>query len=424
MNSKRSVCTAVTIFAGALILSASAAVEAPFEVGTWGNFCQGAVSHTFDDGTGGQTSTAVPAFNAKGFHMTMFVVTNWVAGKWTPYQTAFKDGHEIGSHSDKHTKSAQLTELASSQKTIQQNVSGEKCVTYAYPECTATTGSSQYYIASRSCTNATVNSATPSWENINSQFVDETLAYGGIKGSGMNAFADAAASQKGWSVYAHHGVGQGDHSMYTDVNSLKTHLDYLDQNRSKIWCETFGNVARYIKERDAASLSVKTTTDNSITVSLTDNLADNETYNFPLSIRRELPTGWTTAVVTQQGKAVKDTIVTVNSKTYVMFEAVPDGGDIVISKTGTAVKEQLRLYSTGKMVLVDNSKLSINSRQFSGENIAVSLFDLKGKVIARYTLNNSESSIALPSERINKSAFFVRVTDGSKTYIEKFMPQM
>jgi hypothetical protein len=166
-------------------------------------------------------------------------------------------------------------------------------------------------------------------------------------------------------------------------------------------------VLKYIYERNAASLSVKTTTNNSITVSLTDNLADS-IFNYPLSIRRELPTGWTTAVVTQKGKDVKDTIVTVNSKKHLMFEAVPDGGDIVISQTYTAVKEQVRLYTTGKMVLVDNLKLSINSHQFSGANITVSLFDLKGKVIARHTLNNSESSITLPSERINKSAFFIK----------------
>ena len=40
--------------------------------------------------------------------------------------------------------------------------------------------------------------------------------------------------------------------------------------------------------------------------------------------------GVTTAVVTQKGNAVEDSIVTVNSKRYVMFKAVPDGGDVLI----------------------------------------------------------------------------------------------
>jgi oligosaccharide reducing-end xylanase len=408
-----------------LACSAGVAFAAPtVEIGKWGNFCQGAVSHTFDDGTAGQSSVAVPAFNAKGLHMTMFVVINWVGGKWTPFQNAFKDGHEIGSHSNSHTKQAPASDLSSSQKSIQQNVPGEKCVTYAYPECTPGTGSSQYYIASRSCTNATINSATsPNWENINSQFVDENVTYGGIKGSGMNAFADAAASQGGWAVYAHHGVGNGDHSMYTDANALKSHVDYLSQNRGKIWCETFGNVARYIKERSAATAAVTSSDDNTVKLTLKDNL-DNATYNFPLSLRFEMPSGWTDPTVTQDGKAIKDTVVTVNSKKYVMFQAVPDGGDIVVSGNGTSIKEQVKLFETGKMVLIDNNSLSINSHQFSGSNINVSLFNLNGKVIANYTLNNSESSVTLPSKKLRNEAYFVKVSDGRKTYTEKVTPQL
>jgi len=227
-----------------------------------------------------------------------------------------------------------------------------------------------------------------------------------------------------WVVTCHHGIEGDNHGWAnTSTAELKKHLDYLNQNRSTIWCETFGNVARYIKERDAAKATVTSSDDNTIKVSLTDNL-ENATYNYPLSLRCEMPAGWTKPTVTQGGKAVKDTVVTVNSKKYIMFQAVPDGGDIVLTGDATSIKEQIKLLETGKMVLIDNNSLSINSRQFSGSNIAVSIVDLRGKVLANYTLNNSESSVALPSKKLRNEAFFVKVSDGRKTYTEKVTPQL
>ena len=94
--------------------------------------------------------------------------------------------------------------------------------------------------------------------------------------NGLNSFADEAANKNGWGVYCHHGIGSDGHSWaVTNLNAMKEHLNYLDRNRDKIWCETFGNVARYIKERDAASLTVESSEPNQIKVKLTDNLPDN-----------------------------------------------------------------------------------------------------------------------------------------------------
>jgi hypothetical protein len=88
---------------------------------------------------------------------------------------------------------------------------------------------------------------------------------------------------KGWATFCHHGIGSENHGYaVTKIDAVKSHLAYLDKNRDKIWCETFGNVARYIKERDKASLTVKSSTDNQITVSLTDDLADS-IFNYPLT---------------------------------------------------------------------------------------------------------------------------------------------
>ena len=54
-----------------------------------------------------------------------------------------------------------------------------------------------------------------------------------------------------------------------------------------------------------------------------------------MTIRRPLPAGWTSATVLQKGIKLASQLVTVNSVTSVMFDALPDNGAILIVK-GTA----------------------------------------------------------------------------------------
>jgi oligosaccharide reducing-end xylanase len=435
MNSKIPVFTAVTFFFAVLIFSASAAAPpAGYEIGTWGNFAKGAISHTFDDYGQGSVSNAAgssgkgeTAFDAKGLHSTIFVITGQAsATTWTNCKYAFSKGHEIASHSVTHAGTMPSSELATSQKAIKSNVPGEMCATVAYPNCNTPGDAAvlQTYIAGRNCSGSLNSSKTPSnFAQINAKgFGSGSGGYPNDAAS-MNSFADQAATAGGWAVCMHHGVGSDSHSWaVTNLAALTTHIDYLDKNRAKIWCETFGNVARYIKERDAATITVKSSSDNAVTITVTDNLADS-IFNYPLTIRYEMPTGWTAAIVTQKNKNMTDSIITVSSKSYVQFRAIPDSGDIVIAPP-VAVREHSFHSSTGTMSLNrNNSLLSINRDLFTGSNVAVTLFDLKGKVIARYKLGHDASSIVLPNN-INSSVFMIKVADGSKTYVDKFMPQM
>jgi len=61
---------------------------------------------------------------------------------------------------------------------------------------------------------------------------------------------------------------------------------------------------------------------------------DDTVFNVPVTFRRLLPSGWTSATVTQNGKAVPSSVAAVNSVPYVVFDAVPDAGAVVISQSG------------------------------------------------------------------------------------------
>ena len=94
---------------------------------------------------------------------------------------------------------------------------------------------------------------------------------------------------------------------------------------------TFSNVVRYIKERNDVSVAETSNTDDSITLQVTDTL-NNAIYKYPITIRRPLPEGWGSANVSQNAQAVPSSIVKVNSTAYVMFDVVPDGGEVVLSR--------------------------------------------------------------------------------------------
>ena|ERR1035437_3645239 len=102
-------------------------------------------------------------------------------------------------------------------------------------------------------------------------------------------------------------------------------------NAAKFWVNTFGNVVRYIKERNAVSLNELSVKSRRITLQLTDSL-DNSIYNYPVSIRRPLPNLWKGASVTQGRVKLKVTTVNLNSTNYILFDAIPNAGTIAIKK--------------------------------------------------------------------------------------------
>ncbi|HKW29286.1 MAG TPA: hypothetical protein VJT54_08130, partial [Verrucomicrobiae bacterium] len=71
---------------------------------------------------------------------------------------------------------------------------------------------------------------------------------------------------------------------------------------------------------------------NNITVQVTNSL-DNLVYSYPITLRRPVPANWPAVAVSQNGRAITAKLVTVNSTNYVMFDVVPNGGDVVLSKT-------------------------------------------------------------------------------------------
>jgi oligosaccharide reducing-end xylanase len=326
--------------ASAAVVGRAGSVAVPYEIGTWEGFRPAAITYTFDDNLPNQYTIAVPMFHAAGFKMTLFTVVNtWVGTfTWSQAQTAASYGDEIASHTMTHPSlttvlAAQLTnELANSQSNINYRVTNEFCVTLAYPNCVVPNESivAQFYIAARGCSGSLVSSTPLDFMNISS-FV--CGSQGSIQTPAQfNSLADSAATTHAWCVYLIHALDADNGYSPLPSATLQASLNYMSTNQNKFWVETFGNVARYIQERNASSVAETSNSGKSITLQVTNNL-NNLIYNYPITLRRPVPANWPAVAVSQNNQRVTTKLVTVNSTNCVMFDVVPNGGEVVLTKS-------------------------------------------------------------------------------------------
>jgi peptidoglycan/xylan/chitin deacetylase (PgdA/CDA1 family) len=318
-------------------VSLAASVAPPYQIGTWPEFRSAAMSFTFDDSCSNQFTVAIPMFDQKGLKLTLFSCTGTLFAGWPKLQDAAARGHEIASHTVTHANLGgladpqQITELKNSQDAINANVTTQKCLTLAYPYCGEANDAltAQYYLAARTCSGQ-VMPATPA------NFMSISSFVCGSAGSvqtlqDFTSLANSAAASKGWCVFLIHGIdNDGGYSPLPSAILQQT-VNYFSTNQSKFWVQTFGNVARYIMERNATSVTETSNQDDNITLQVTNNL-DHTIFSCAITLRRPLPANWPGATVSQNHRPVSAQIVNVASTNYFMFDVVPNGGDILLSK--------------------------------------------------------------------------------------------
>jgi hypothetical protein len=399
---------AILLFTG---LNKAQTIDTLYEVGTWQGFRSGAVSFTFDDNCPNQLSVVKPMFDQYGFKMTFYSVINW-GPNWTALQAAALNGHEVGSHTLSHTNLSSLTndqqttELKNSQDAINSHIQGQKCLTIAYPNCVVGNSSicKQYYIAARGCSGVVVSKTPSDFMNISSIVCGNQ---GSIqKTSDFTNKANAAAASNGWVVFLIHAIDNESGYSPTSSTEIKGALDYLNQNNNKFWVSTFSNIACYIKERNNVSVKQISFKDSVITLSVTETLTDS-IYNFPVTIRRVLPQGWSSAKITRNGKTINPQITNVNSKNYIMFDTVPDSGEITIARDGvTGVSENSNSRINSSFLMQNypnpfNPVTTINYQISETSLVTLKIFDTIGREIT--TLVNKQLSPGNYSVKFNGS---------------------
>ncbi len=364
-------------------------VNPSYEVATWKGFAQAAVSYTWDDNTPKQLTDALPLYDLYGFKVTFFTITS-TNPNWNGLKMAQNNGHEIASHTVTHTAlntltdSTQEVEQKKAKEEINAQLSTNNCTTVAYPYCAAGNKSitGKYYISARGCSGVIENKTPADFLNVSSIICG---TQGAVRmASQFNGVANNAATSNGWVVFLLHGINNDGGYSPVDSADLRIHLQYMNASRDKYWVNTYGNVVRYIRERDAAAVTELSNTDSLIVFSVTHNL-DVQLYNFPLTIKRPVPGNWISFTVSQNGTMLPTQIVNENGKTYFIVDILPNGGDVKIRNTKVTDIEAHDIVSS--FTIKPNPFHSFTNVSFSLEkagDVSLELLDASGNKI--YTI--------------------------------------
>ena len=126
-----------------------------------------------------------------------------------------------------------------------------------------------------------------------------------------------------WTVECIHSLGWGE--IYSSYNSTISKFEYL--KKTGTWVCSYTEGIQYIKESQCATIENVTYTDSAVSFDVTDTL-DDFMFNFPLTIKVKLQSGWTSVSATQDGN---ETNVFIENG-YAYVDAIPDGGVVVITK--------------------------------------------------------------------------------------------
>jgi peptidoglycan/xylan/chitin deacetylase (PgdA/CDA1 family) len=232
-----------------------------------------AASYTFDDGYASSTKIAT-IFESAGLRATFYINPgNVPSANWPVWKGLAAKGHEIGNHSMTHTivlagstVSDQTldTEINGAQRLIEQQI-GIKPLTFAFP---------WHQYDDRSLRVANQNHFSVRKLDIgepNYRFVyfdrDHTVDLAHALDDANKQLSDRVTAG-GWMVAGGHGV-DGDGWSPVTSKFLQDHLAFASRFSSRLWIDTYLNVARYRLCRDQVKPTVTVPSASKAIVQLT-----------------------------------------------------------------------------------------------------------------------------------------------------------
>ncbi len=408
------------------VLSQAQTIAEKYQLARWLDNKPAVVTYTFDDNDANQLPVALPLFDEYNYKVTFFALTraNWRPIDWEGLKAAVENGHEVGVHTATHPDLTTLTveqqreEYEFAIEDIKNNIPGYNPLTVAYPYCNIGDSDlvSELFIAGRICSGQVIGGSPSDFNLLSSMVAGSESSI--QRDRDFNGRADDAARAKGWTVFLLHGID--DDGGYSPVASreLADHLEYMNENEATFWVATFVDVVKYIKSRDAASVTEVSADENEIVVQVSDSL-DREIYDQPVTVMREIPEGWDSVSVSQNGKAVPTGTTEIRTTRYSWFTVMPDSGDIILEPaTATSAEaeelpEQLNLIKNYPNPFNPGTTLTYQVRE-PGE-VRISIHDVLGKeleVLVQESQNPGEYSVNWNGSTYSSGTYLYRYESG------------
>lgn len=294
----------------------------------------GAYSMQFDDSMISHAKTAIPLLNWRGFVGTFFInpgKSRYQENTYTWEVICPEFGHELANHTITHGGAKDYKEAD------YEIGESSRHIWKLYP------GKSKMLPFARG--------GGTTW-NITREQMDELMtkyflyrrpSSGSMRedtgtSTKMISYPQRAIDEGVWMPVHFHGIS-GEYINVTEEGFVEL-LDYLVTCQDKLWIGTASSVYIYQQEYEAlSSVSITNANKESFLVIVacdeskvnTYNVTFTELYNEPLTVRNEVPKGWSDFFV-RQGKAVKSySVIKVNGKRYAQYDVRPNAGAAVVT---------------------------------------------------------------------------------------------
>ncbi len=132
-----------------------------------------------------------------------------------------------------------------------------------------------------------------------------------------------------WLVLVFHGVDDIGWEPLTHER-LDTYFQFIKQRDDRLWIATFGDVARYLRERMDAKVQADVK-GKEIVVNLSHSL-DPVQYRLPLTLKTYVPAGWKNVSVLQGDKTQRVASEKDEKGTFVLYQARPNAEPVKLSQ--------------------------------------------------------------------------------------------
>ena len=336
-----------------------------FEAPTICNFLnnkKAAVSMTLDDGYLEATQYLGELFKENNVRGTVMFRADWVE-KWSDATKAewiktLEDGNmDVGNHSYSH--GTLYDDTAYSAEELEEEVGGaydilksafpnEKILTFAAPfnkTSAALLEVIEKYHGACRIGSAKLMSANPTLEEMYA--VTAYSASNEKTADDLKGYVDSAVEDGKWLVMYFHEINESEASNEEDVtqkNNIKPSacvpfVEYVGENED-VWAGSFEEVVQYNREKLATTVTINEINETSMKLSITDTL-DNTLYDFPLTVKVNVPDQWSSVTVTQNGQSTEVATVTENEKTYAYINIIPDKGEVELSTLNSLYGKEL-----------------------------------------------------------------------------------
>ena len=314
--------------------------EGAASVCLWHDDSLAAFSHTIDDNNAMDIPWWIATADKYKIKLTWFVITGNISvpsgrigstGKWEDWRKVFALGHDVQSHTLDHmSKETALTpdqEYGDSQKAIEKNIPGDRCLTMAFPgggRANDPVVGMKYYISCRGTVPAiNVPGKTP-YENTHN--TSQGIVMDTKNPQCIQACVDPKSPfYRGWYCGLTHFVGN-----HEDAKKMLTNgFEYATSKPGNFWVGRYRDIVLYGMERDTNSLQSREVSSGKYELNLTCQM-DPAIFDFPLTIKVKVKESAKAVTAQQGGKPIDAKIIDNAGQKFALVEVVPNRGPALV----------------------------------------------------------------------------------------------